>query len=117
MKRDMDLIRLILLSLEGDEKADEKAKEAYDGKTMAYHAQLLKEAGLIEAVVSMDSQNMPDGYLLTRMTWSGHDFLDAMKDDTIWEKAKEHVIQPVGGVAFDVLLEWLNIQMRTKLGI
>jgi asparagine synthase (glutamine-hydrolysing) len=48
---------------------------------------------------------------------TGDDFLDAMKDETIWNSAKENILKPASGVAFDVLLEWLKWKMKTKLGM
>jgi len=55
------------------------------------------------------------------LTWAGHDFLDAMRDDTIWKKAKEKVLAPTGkeivGASFAVLLGWLRYEAAQKLGI
>jgi hypothetical protein len=117
MKRDMELIRLILLALEGDEAASERSRSEYDSATIAYHAALMIEAGLVEGVVANDEKGIPARCVIQRMTWSGHDFLDAMRDETIWKKARESVLKPIGGVAFDVLKEWLKAQMREKLGL
>jgi hypothetical protein len=51
MKRDMDVIRLLLLQLEGDEKATEDLK-AYDEPTVVYNAALIVDAGLVEGAVA-----------------------------------------------------------------
>ena len=117
MKRDMDLIRLILLALEGDEVACERSKSEYDRAAIAYHAALMIEAGFVDGVVSNDENGIPAHCVLQRMTWAGHDFLDAMRDETIWKRAKESILKPIGGVAFDVLKEWLKAQMRAKLSL
>jgi len=117
MKRDMNLIRLILLALEGDQEADARSKAQYEKPVIAYHAALLIEAGLVEGATTKDADGMPARYFLQKMTWAGHDFLDSMRDDTIWKKAQEKVLKPVGGVAFDVLKEWLKAEMRNKLGL
>ena len=50
MKRDMDVIRLLLLKLEGDEKAAEKLK-AYDEPLVLYNAALLVDSGLVEGSI------------------------------------------------------------------
>lgn len=117
MKRDMDLVRQILLALEGDQHADAQSKARYEHATIAYHAALLIEAGLVEGTTTKDTEGMPAGYFLRRMTWAGHDFLDSMRDDTIWTKARESILKPIGGVAFEVLKEWLRAEMRHKLGL
>jgi hypothetical protein len=50
MKRDMDIIRLLLLQLEGDEKAPEKLK-AYDEPLVVYNAALLVDSGLVAEIM------------------------------------------------------------------
>lgn len=55
MKRDMDLFRRILLQLEASPEATGHSRidldiEDRDPTEVSYHVQLLKEAGLIEAV-------------------------------------------------------------------
>jgi hypothetical protein len=117
MKRDMDLVRQMLLALEGDKLADAQSKASYEYATIAYHAALLIDAGLVEGMTTKDAEGMPARYFLQRMTWDGHDFLDSMRDDTVWRKARENIFKPIGGVAFDVLKEWLKAEMRHKLGL
>jgi len=46
----MDVIRLLLLQLEGDEKAAEKLK-AYDEPVVVYNAALLVDSGVVEGSV------------------------------------------------------------------
>ena len=42
-------------------------------------------------------------YSAISLTWQGHEFLDAARNDTIWRKAKKKVLETTGGLAFDVL--------------
>lgn len=44
-------------------------------------------------------------------TWKGHDFLDAAKDDTLWNKAKEKFLIPGVSFTFDILFQWLKSQI------
>ena len=37
------------------------------------------------------------------MTWEGHDFLDSIKNEKIWKKAKEIIKEKGGSVPFEVL--------------
>ena len=67
-----------------------------------YHLLLLSEAGLID-VLDATSFDGP-AFLPTRLTWNGHEFLDASRNDTLWEKAKSVVLKKAGGLSFDVLL-------------
>jgi hypothetical protein len=43
--------------------------------------------------------------------------LEASRDPTLWQRAKENVLKPAGGMAFNVLLEWLKTEAKTKLGL
>lgn len=77
-----------------------------------YHTQLLLDAGFVEGRV-FDEETC----VVQRLTWAGHDFLDAMRDDTVWKKAKEHVLKPGASWTFDVLKEWLKAEVKAKLGM
>lgn len=118
MKRDFDLIRIILRDMEAAEPMQTYQNFPYDGyekPTIIEHIELLIEAGLLEGEVHRHSSGgIP---VVTRLTWAGHDFLDAIKDESIWKKAQESVLKPIGGASFDVLLEWLKWKMKDKLGM
>jgi hypothetical protein len=116
MKRDMELIRTLLLRSEDDKEAVKRA-ESYSVEERAYHVQLMVDAGLVEAKVARNADGAPIGAVTTRLTWAGHDFLDAMRDDTVWKKAKEHVLKPGASWTFDLLKEWLKAQAKEKLGL
>lgn len=60
----------------------EIAIEGYSGDQIAYHLDLIREAGLVE---SPGSQPM-DGITFTRLSWVGHDFLDSVRSPEVWTK-------------------------------
>ncbi len=80
MKRDWDLVREILLKVESDTTdnevltpssfPDEKKRE------VAYHVELLVEADLIDGRVIKTMHSGPAEFIVMRLTWSGHEFLD-----------------------------------------
>lgn len=45
----------------------------------------------------------PD-WLDLQLTWHGHEFLDTLRDPTVWERAKG-VAEKAGGASLQVLLE------------
>lgn len=104
MKRDMDLARQIMLELEQGPSFGEWVKIAPTGwseQEVTYHVMLLAKAGLIEAddVSEFESTN----WVANNLTMQGHDFLDAAKNETIWQKAKKYVQDRGGTVTFEVL--------------
>ena len=96
MQRDMDLIRKILFVIEGKYvdtwlPGSDVQIDGYDMKTIAYHCALLHDAGLI---YDYKAQYAGDGlcfFGVGRLTWEGHELLDKIKSDTVWNKTKETI--------------------------
>ena len=121
MKRDMDLVRQILFEIERlcpseAGRLETIEIENYDRFTIYYHLALLKEAGLVE-VEEVKTMNMQNEFYPTRLTWEGHDFLDAARNDTLWKKAKAFMAEKGVGVSFDVLKGVLVLLAKEKLGL
>lgn len=94
MKRDMDLVRSLLLFLEarddpsGIEAADIRIGEATKTEVQ-YHLNLMFQAGLIngEPVRSTTSARLI--YVIPfDLTWTGHEFLESVRDPEIWRQAR-----------------------------
>ena len=120
MKRDMNLVRAILLWTENQEHGyvgGNPSIEGYTEEEIGYHIYLMYQAGLVNAADTTSMGDKSPNALLLGVSWLGHEFLDAAKDETIWSKAKNTILKPTAGVAFDVLLEWLKAEARKKLGI
>lgn len=116
MKRNMDLVRLLLLRSEGDEEAG-AACEKFTIEERAYHVQLLIDADLVEGIVRRGAKGEFTGASVFRLTWAGHDFLQSMRDDTLWKKAKEEVLKPGASWTFDILKEWAKHELKQRLGL
>lgn len=105
MKRDMDLVREILLTTEASGESPlgwvKLEFENWPLKEVSYHVVLLAEARMIEM---QDLCNMgPDGYDYKpkRLTWYGHEFLDTIRDDDIWQKTRAGA-EKVGGISIEL---------------
>lgn len=66
-----------------------------------YHAQLLTDAGLIEAIFS----NAALFFSVTRITNSGHDYIDAVRDSSIWIKTKEALGDTISSISLTFVKE------------
>lgn len=114
MKRDMDLIREILFECEkqdGTGRMIQVKIEGHSDEEINYHLVLLTDAGFIEASV-LDTQIGPIVQPL-RLTWSGHEFLNAARSSKMWEGAKEFALKTTGTVTLEGLK--LAIPYVTKL--
>lgn len=82
MKRNMDTIRSLLLWME-EQDTDmfifQMLPPLPDFEATMGHAKMLISGGFID---------VSDRYTL-RMSWSGHEFLDKVRDPEIWRQTKE----------------------------
>lgn len=97
MRRDMELIRELLLRLEAlplgphslihvRGSDEEMAIEGRSPDEIEYHLDLLREAGLIECP---GSQPLAGGVIFRRLSWEGHDFIDTVRDNEVWSQTKD----------------------------
>ncbi|MEG0939957.1 MAG: DUF2513 domain-containing protein [Comamonas sp.] len=113
----MDLIRRIALATE--ELLPGEALTKLDGveeELFAVHAQWMQEAGLITAALRPGDGSKPaDFALVWRLTWAGCEFAEAVRSETLWNKAKDNVMKPSMSFTFDVLKEWLKTEITQGL--
>ena len=114
MERDMDLIRQILFAVEGGAIGRVQI-EQYDETAVTYHVRMLIEAGYLSGTHSRDSGGITANF--SHMTWQGHDFIDAARDDERWKKAQSVVKEKGGSVAIDVLKQLLSSMVKQAIGL
>lgn len=105
MKRDWDLVRKILQTIEEGEHGNATNPffiPGYPHDVVGYHVHLMGEGGLLHAVDTghMGSKS-PCAYPLS-LTWNGHEFLDAARKDTTWNRATERA-KRVGAATFPMI--------------
>ena len=100
MKRDMDLVRKLLIRIEEDWGYEYLGHEGgitiegYSHPAIHYHLGIMIEAGLIA------SYTFPEGlpqtsfstyieYLPEIITWEGHEFLEGIRKEETWETIKK----------------------------
>jgi len=109
MKRDLDTIRSLLLKTESSTQAFQ-----CESPEEIYNAVLLSDAGLIEARFAPPT--FPKMAVLLRLTWQGHDFLDAARNDTIWNTAKEKFLKPGISWTFSIVFDFLKAEAQRQIG-
>jgi hypothetical protein len=115
VKRDMDLIRAVLMTAE-DETHERLESHSLD--VVCFHVQLCIDAQFVEGNVTSDFDGRSitwENYALMRLTWLGADALDAMRDDTIWKKAQQHVLKPAASWTFSLLFDWLKAEAYQRI--
>lgn len=105
MKRDMDLVRTILLALaDSDEPlwSTDLVTDEYSRDVIGYHFLILDEAGLIMANVKAADNDSYYIAVASRLTWEGNDFLDAVRDESIWKRVRSTIGKITGGASYEV---------------
>lgn len=106
MKRDMELIRKILFKIEDEVNnvAVHNIKiEEYSMQQVAYHCALLREGGYIYDYNGYYGDGELYSFGVGRLTWKGHDFLDNIREDNVWNKTKETISSKGLPFAFDIV--------------
>lgn len=111
----MELIKAILLKEENAE--ENQIPEKYSDKEVLYHIGLCIEANLIHGQIFEDESMEIFSAVTWRLTWDGHEFLDAAKNSTVWNKTIAILKQGAIDVPFAVLKALLIKQLKEKTGL
>jgi hypothetical protein len=122
MKRDLDLVRELLLYFESkptDEHEDEVEVEGFTKIEVDYHLLLLEDAGLLrcERLVSSSTPSRVIRVLPFSLTWKGHEFLEASREESGWRAAKEKLETATGALSFDLLRALLIESAKKAVGL
>ena len=116
MKRDMDLIRRILLYAEeniggGDTHLNVTTEDikAESRKQLYGHIKLLSDSGYLDGAAGAIGAVGMRG-----VTMSGHDLLDQVRDPEIWAATKD-TARKAGGFSISLLGEIAKGLIRTKI--
>jgi hypothetical protein len=116
MKRDLELIRKIMLKMEDAPTgaAPEMEIEGYSRMAVGYHSYLIVDAALAAGcdAATRASQGSPE-WILTHLTSLGHDFAEAARNEGRWKKA----LQKAGALALPLFIEALIGSVKGKLGM
>jgi len=96
MTRDMELIRKILFAIEEqfvDVAIYNLQIDGYDNKTIAYHCNLLYQASLIKDYRAQYADNELYAFGVNSLTWEGHDYLDKIRSEKVWNKTKSIITE------------------------
>lgn len=114
MQRDHDFIRKMLLDFEASDEfylvAPLVMNPDPDDEKKHTHAELLCDAGMFEHV--------NEG--VYRMTNHGHDYVEAIRSDTVWNKVKSGTAKAGGqtlDMMFNVAVALVTEQAKKHLGL
>ncbi len=115
MKRDDELLRALLIEFESQEDwlilVTKALNVSSEERRKQYHINLLCDAGFMRQV--SDS-----GY---RLTNQGHDYLEAVRSESVWTRTKAAVAETGGSATLDIVKQlavgFLKKSITEKTGI
>lgn len=124
MKRDMDLVRAILLGIEeldggsgcdiGNLYQNIKIQGLdFNNQTIDYHLERMKQAYLIDYRETKVFAGTIIGPI--KLSWDGHDFLDLSRDSDTWEKYKEKIGAKISTLSFELVKSSLTTFSKNML--
>lgn len=94
MRRDFDLVRLLLLQVAGEPAS---GLEGYSPDEVLLHKALLLEEGLAAGppphYPSTHHASIPDRVFIQRLTPAGWSLLEGARQPVLWREAKQHLIR------------------------
>ena len=106
MKRDIDLVRQLLLCIDGQAATGVLRSTMFEGfseEKVRYHLRLLADSGFVKYV----EKNVL-GTTILRLTWDGHELLELARDPQVWDRAKRLVHEKTGGLAVEAIRQVLS---------
>ncbi len=111
----MKLIRNILLEVEkypAGKPVTEISFAGVDDATIVKHVEMLIKAGLLDGQ-TLKLAGVPAAYHIDGLTWEGHDFADAVRDQSIWQKTKDNVLKPTASFTFSMIVEHAKAEIKS----
>ena len=105
------MIRKILLRVEAAEGiiSVSQLDNLADLRTVARHVEWLAEAGLLKVEhLIPDALDAAIDAVILRQTWQACEFLDAARDDRVWETILAKVHTHASSISFDLLFSLLK---------
>lgn len=121
MKRDMELIYKIMAFYEDKDNFIDLVTpdiEGYSSNEVYYHLKLMDQANLLEAKdwSSLSSTT----WVASSLTHSGHDFFDALKQESVWNtiksEFKEAGLETIISVSKQLAESWAKKKLESFLG-
>lgn len=118
MKRDMELIRMVMLAAEKTEDPNTLIDPKFEGHSeteISYHIALLDDAGLLHG--QDRSAIGVFRWSAGTLTWAGQEFVEAVKDDSVWKEALAITAKSGDGTVFELLKKVLMQLLEKRAGL
>ena len=119
MKRDLDLIRELLLKIEAlpvGPPAQYRLDEV-DDPVLTAHLELLLESGLVRGKISRTQGSRGDVITIAGLTWQGHEWIEAVRNADVWRETKRELLDGGGVLTYELTRAMASRIVRARLGL
>ena len=119
MKRDLDLVRQILLQIEAlpaGPAAQYRMSEIEDPVLLA-HLELLIDAGLVNGKIARSHGARGDVISVTGLTWQGHEWVEMVRSQSVWNETKSTLTERASAMTFELTKEVAGRILRARLAL
>ena len=119
MKRDLDLVRQLMLQIEALPAAPPvqyRMSEIEDPVLLA-HLEMLIEAGLVSGRISRSQGARGDVISVSGLTWQGHEWVEMVRSQSLWNDVKSAVLDGGGVLTFELTKAMAAKLLRARLAL
>ena len=119
MKRDMDLIRQLMLKIEAlpaGPPAQYRVGEVEDPVLLA-HLEMLIGARLVLGKISQSHGSRGDVMSISGLTWEGHEWIETVRSQSVWNQTKTTLLENGGALTYELTKAVATQILRTRLGL
>ena len=119
MKRDLDLVRHILLQIEAlpaGPPAQYRMSEIEDPLLLA-HFELVVGSGLVNGKISRSQSSRGDVISISGLTWEGHEWIETVRSDGVWNETKATLRDDGGALTYELTKAVADRILRARLGL
>ena len=117
MKRDLDLVRQLLLQIEGmpaGPPAQYRASEIEDPVLLA-HFELVLASGLVNGKISRSQSSRGDVISISGLTWEGHEWIEMVRSQSVWNETKSLLLGTGGALTYELTKAAASRILRARL--
>lgn len=120
MKRDWDLIRKILISVEALPDFNSTLRpedlEGFQKDDVSYHIRMMQQAGFLQAICT-DYMSEGTYCIAQQLTWEGQELLSKIRDQSAWNKVKGAIRSKGFDLSYEALKAVLGAGIAQALGM
>ena len=119
MKRDLDLVRQLLLQIEAlpaGPPAQYRTSEIEDPVLLA-HFELVIGAGLVNGKIARSQGARGDVISISGLTWEGHEWIEMVRSQAVWNETRATLLDGAGALTYELTRAVAGKILRARLGL